>query len=966
MNTIKIILLGDGTTARIEKDFAVYKNSYRNVLIDIYVPTSILNLNLGYTHSVKIGAERTAENGAETTTKSYYVDYKETETIANVEYYVFERLLPREFVEIAGNETIVTNVVLFNNSSLTEIITSENIVLQIQDSNYILDDEIEDDDTVAEIEADITDLQERVGESETDITEIQGQVATNTLNIATHTSQIAEIIADLNIQETYIGKIESTTAPENALASTLNQYVIDNTTPSREPRNGDVIIYVYQNPGTDKNYKFIYSVSTGWNYYELPPMEQASNTTFGLVKGSYNETRDVKVSINAGEFTEIYVKNLTTGNYYTLANFLKSLYDEQQAIINGSQAVGLANRAVNDGNGNNIANTYLTQNAGATKEFVKDYSLPKEFYQTYFIEANGYTDRPPTEPLSGVQFTKQTSAVGEFEIFNIYRTNNSKMRLTAKNSSSTTIHISANKNTTIQLKLLNYIKKPNENAQTLSVELSNELELASGSIYKVDFQSNFNDLDNVFDADENNIVGQVLSVITQDIATTTFSVYSNEVYPSSQTMNVQSLVVITQQGNLGEIPVYDLTGVIDDENITFDFGDETIYANTLARFILRVSQQTELPTTDTLNLVYGGQNVRIATPYNYLSEDATIDNLSQTNITFDAVDGTVIDFIGFIDIDSGDNITVYVNEDDLTNLRDLFYCTYGTTTYNQISQAVSAGKLPVCKYGDILYKYSYKAPNLQGVPMIYFTELHSDRGAITSKSLVVNQSDSWFETNVQLQRYINGDNKLKADFVNDATSTNKFVTSSEKSQITTNADNITAINLKIPSGASSSNKLTTRDEVVGSVDLTINSSTYVITLQCKDVDGNNLGTAQSVDLPLESVVVSGSYDDATKKVILTLQNGSTIEFSVADLVAGLQTEITSSNKLASDLVDDNNQTHKFVTSTDISKWDGKSVVSVSSTGTATDEVEYITINGVERKLKGGAGGITNGVAYEIV
>lgn len=40
-----------------------------------------------------------------------------------------------------------------------------------------------------------------------------------------------------------------------------------------------------------------------------------------------------------------------------------------------------------------------------------------------------------------------------------------------------------------------------------------------------------------------------------------------------------------------------------------------------------------------------------------------------------------------------------------------------------------------------------------------------------------------------------------------------------------------------------------------------------------------------VDLPLESVVVNGSYDSTNKKIILTLQNGNTIEFSVADLVS---------------------------------------------------------------------------------
>lgn len=73
-----------------------------------------------------------------------------------------------------------------------------------------------------------------------------------------------------------------------------------------------------------------------------------------------------------------------------------------------------------------------------------------------------------------------------------------------------------------------------------------------------------------------------------------------------------------------------------------------------------------------------------------------------------------------------------------------------------------------------------------------------------------------------------------------------------------------------------------------SLEMTINPNTYVLTATLKDQDGSTLGTAQTVDLPLETMVVGGSYDDTTKKVILTLQNGTTIEFSVADLVSGLE------------------------------------------------------------------------------
>ena len=98
-----------------------------------------------------------------------------------------------------------------------------------------------------------------------------------------------------------------------------------------------------------------------------------------------------------------------------------------------------------------------------------------------------------------------------------------------------------------------------------------------------------------------------------------------------------------------------------------------------------------------------------------------------------------------------------------------------------------------------------------------------------------------------------------------------------------------------------------------SIEFILNSTTFELTARLKDQDGNVLGTAQTVDLPLESVVVNGTYNSATRKVVLTLQNGSTIEFSVADLVSGLQTQITAQNKLNADFVDDTSSTNKFVT-----------------------------------------------------
>ena len=116
--------------------------------------------------------------------------------------------------------------------------------------------------------------------------------------------------------------------------------------------------------------------------------------------------------------------------------------------------------------------------------------------------------------------------------------------------------------------------------------------------------------------------------------------------------------------------------------------------------------------------------------------------------------------------------------------------------------------------------------------------------------------------------------------------------------------------------------LATKSAAIGSLSLTLDSSTYKITLSGTKVDGTSFTVQNVIDLPLESVVVNGSYNNTTKKVILTLQNGSSVEFSVADLVAGLQSEITSSNKLSADLIKDGT-TNKTVTATEKSTWNGK-------------------------------------------
>lgn len=97
-------------------------------------------------------------------------------------------------------------------------------------------------------------------------------------------------------------------------------------------------------------------------------------------------------------------------------------------------------------------------------------------------------------------------------------------------------------------------------------------------------------------------------------------------------------------------------------------------------------------------------------------------------------------------------------------------------------------------------------------------------------------------------------------------------------------------------------------------------SEYVLSLQLLDQDGNALGDSQSVDLPLESVVVGGTYDSATQSIILELDNGNTITIPVSGLVSGLQPEITAQNPLSADLLADgtNNKVYTAAEQTKLS------------------------------------------------
>lgn len=95
---------------------------------------------------------------------------------------------------------------------------------------------------------------------------------------------------------------------------------------------------------------------------------------------------------------------------------------------------------------------------------------------------------------------------------------------------------------------------------------------------------------------------------------------------------------------------------------------------------------------------------------------------------------------------------------------------------------------------------------------------------------------------------------------------------------------------------------------VGDVSLTIDRD-YKMQVIVNDANGTP-HSSQYVDLPLEEMVVDGSYDATNKNIVLELKNGTEVTFSVADLVAGLASTSYVDSAVSDKAVDNNTMSYK--------------------------------------------------------
>lgn len=540
MQTIKIYLKESGSVAELVKDFNLYAGSYQNKLLDVYVPTGILYTATNIDNGVKVGGLLIAPNGSQITTKSYYLNFVRNESVfdefeqKDIEYAVYERLLPKEFTLFSGDQKIVTNVVAIDNTDeiavVKQIVTTQTATLVVNESAYL-----DEEQPIEPSELDIVNA--KVSENSRDIVDLQGRMTTAETNIMTNSQEIsknAQEIEDIKSQytqpEDYIGQMGGTMLPTQ---EQLTQYVLD--VEGRQPKNADVVIFILQIEGeTDKNYKYIYS-KDGWNGYEIPAMETAKNGELGLIEGTFNtgSTNDTIVDIVGGQIVNIYVKD-STGAYRNVQEYANTLKTSIDDVVSGKTKVGSSTKAEQDGLGNNIASTYLNKNEGASKNYVQDYALPKQFNDVSYITDGGYSESIPS-----VSFGATSNAVGSTQLFDITKTAGAKYQISNKNSYDNVVWIGVNRDCVVEFRLTTKIK-----GEVANVEVNDNISLTAGGVSRVTFHDTFDYLEeNVLQVEENDTIEQILEVITSTSEEITFTVYSNSVYPSKFYLNTQSMVV---------------------------------------------------------------------------------------------------------------------------------------------------------------------------------------------------------------------------------------------------------------------------------------------------------------------------------------------------------------------------------------------------------------------------------------
>lgn len=255
------------------------------------------------------------------------------------------------------------------------------------------------ENNVTELSNKVTNINSQVGANtgnikqlRTDLNGLTTRVDTVEEDIGNLTTKDGELTSRINNLEqsayggeTPIGSYDS--GPTLPSEDELTNFVITHTTPSREPKLGDVVIFTQiVTGGTDKSYKFMYTASEPehWVNYVIPTVESATNTDKGILQGTLGDTTgNVQVSIVDGKVADILVKDGTT--YKSIKTWLDSLRD---SLVKTFYNVQFTLEATDDNTITNFPCKYTANIEGVNVGNVADVyfsaiQIPLEIFSSY-------------------------------------------------------------------------------------------------------------------------------------------------------------------------------------------------------------------------------------------------------------------------------------------------------------------------------------------------------------------------------------------------------------------------------------------------------------------------------------------------------------------------------------------------------------------------------------------------------
>ena len=563
METAKIYLTPSGSITQVDINFRIYKGSYANVELDIYVPTSLL-VGIDNTHpvSVKTAMVITQPNGDTTTTISYNAPLKQEGVVVDdVTYNVYSQSLPRTFVQVAGEQTLIANVVKMNIVDpafpyVSAIITSQQTILTIEESDYIDNEQVVEPTEFEKVNAILNQKQDKIDENiiitgtltsssvVTSINELNTATTQNTSNISSASEQIGDLdyrVTDLEAsmvgQETPIGKIEATdTLPTD---EQLNKFVYD--TVGRQPQVNDVVIVDLKINGVTETYKYI-KTEDSWVYYEIAEQNPASNGVYGVVKGTYNDVsynQPISADMYNGQIINLYYK--TQNGYYSVPTRLTSLDVSIQNIIDGTQVVGKAEQATKDSDGNIITSTYMKNGDAYTKAQSDEKYLPSTYSNIYYYSQSGLVESVPTTPADAVQFSANVAVTGESQLAVCGRTVEGNYHFTKNSTDNSTIWFVTDTDCVLTFRTLTYAVA--DNVETLlSSDISNEIPFTANVPKSINFATTYSALgNNSVDIGAGDTFRKEIYVTSADQIATKIDLISGVQYTSTFNLVAQSI-----------------------------------------------------------------------------------------------------------------------------------------------------------------------------------------------------------------------------------------------------------------------------------------------------------------------------------------------------------------------------------------------------------------------------------------